>query len=85
MALQAGLAVNRLQRKPQKTVQLHHTKNDLQRMAPGVVVRGGKHDQKAQRAVDESCDDLHSMSAALQHAIVIAITEVCIGSRRDTC
>ena len=82
MTLQAGLTVNRLQGKPQQTVQLHHAKNDLQRMAPGVVVRGGKHDQKAKRAIDESCDDLHGVSAALQHAVVIAITEVCIGSRR---
>ncbi len=76
MALQTGLTVNRLQSEPQQTIQLHHTENNLQRMAPGVVVRGGKHDQKAQRAVNEGCDDLHGVGATLQHAIVIAISEV---------
>ena len=76
MTLQTGLTVNRLQSEPQQTVQLHHTENDLQRMAPGVVVRGSKHDQKAQRAVDEGSDHLHGVCATLQHTIVIAIAEV---------
>jgi len=65
VTLQTGLTVNWLQGEPQKAIQLHHTENDLQRMAPGVVVRSGKHDKEAQRAVDEGSDDLHGVGAAL--------------------
>lgn len=77
VTFQTGLTINRLQRKPQQTIELHHTENNLQRMAPGEVVCRGEHDEKAQWTVDQSRDNFHGVGATLQHAVVIAVAEIC--------